>query len=139
MIFKTNKCRTNHRLPTTDPRPAPELAPIPCNLGCAELPRVFGVCRAVPIPNHQAPTPWFVYILECQDGSFYTGVTNDLDRRMKIHAEGKGSKYVRNKKFKKLLRTKQCESKSDAQKAECHIKTLYKWDKLNWFNSKAKL
>jgi putative endonuclease len=78
--------------------------------------------------------PWFVYILECQDGSFYTGVTNDLDKRMKTHAEGKGSKYVRNKRFKKLLRTKQCLSKSDAQKAECHIKTLYKYDKLDWFN-----
>ena len=78
--------------------------------------------------------PWFVYILECQDGSFYTGVTNDLDKRMKTQASGKGSKYVRNKRFKKLLRAKQCFSKSDAQKAEYHIKTLYKYDKLDWFN-----
>ena len=78
--------------------------------------------------------PWFVYILECQDGSFYTGVTNDLDRRMKIHAEGKGSKCVRSKGFRKLLRAKQCETRSDACKAECHIKTLQKYDKLGWFN-----
>lgn len=78
--------------------------------------------------------PWFVYILECQDGSFYTGVTNDIDKRMKTHAEGKGSKYVRHKRFKKLLRVKDCESRSDACKAECHIKTLQKWDKLDWFN-----
>ena len=77
---------------------------------------------------------WLVYILECQDGSFYTGVTNDLDKRMKIQAEGKGSKYVRRKKFKKLLRTKQCKSRSDAQKAEYQIKQLPKWEKLNWFN-----
>ena len=35
---------------------------------------------------------WYVYILECQDGSFYTGVTNDVDARMKAHTEGKGSK-----------------------------------------------
>jgi putative endonuclease len=77
---------------------------------------------------------WFVYILECQDGSFYTGVTNDLDKRMKAHTEGKGSKYVANKKFKKLLRIKECLSRSDAQKAECYIKKLYKWDKLDWFN-----
>jgi len=77
--------------------------------------------------------PWFVYILECQDGSFYTGVTNDLDKRMEAHAEGKGSKYVRHKKFKKLLYTKKCEGRSDAQKAECHIKTLQKYEKLDWF------
>jgi putative endonuclease len=79
--------------------------------------------------------PWFVYILECQDNSFYTGVTNDLDKRMKTHAKGKGSKYVKAKGFKKLLRSKQCESKSDAHKDEYHIKTLYKYDKLDWFNS----
>ncbi len=77
---------------------------------------------------------WFVYILECQDGSFYTGVTNDLDKRMKTHAEGKGSKYVRRKKFKKLLRAKECFDRSDAQKAECEIKKLDKWDKWGWFD-----
>lgn len=78
---------------------------------------------------------WFVYILECQDGSFYTGVTNDLDKRMKTHAEGKGSKCVKLKGFKKLLYSKECKDRSDAQKAECHIKTLYKWDKLDWFRN----
>jgi len=77
--------------------------------------------------------PWFVYILECQDGSFYTGVTTDLDKRMKTHAEGKGSKYVRRKRFKCLLRSKECKDRSDAQKAECQIKTLQKYDKLDWF------
>ena len=45
---------------------------------------------------------WYVYILECQDGSFYTGVTNDVDARMKAHAEGKGSKYVYRKGFKEF-------------------------------------
>jgi len=77
---------------------------------------------------------WFVYILECADGSFYTGVTNDVNKRMEVHAEGKGSKYVRRKRFKKLLRLKKCENRSEAQKAECHIKTLQKYDKLDWFN-----
>lgn len=76
---------------------------------------------------------WFVYILECNDGSFYTGVTNDLDKRMKAHAEGKGSKYVMKKGFRKLLMSKECKDRSDAQKAEYYIKTLQKWDKLVWF------
>ncbi len=77
---------------------------------------------------------WFVYILECEDGSFYTGTTNDIDKRINTHAEGKGSKYVRYKKFKKLLRTKKCENRSDACRAESHIKTLPKWEKLEWFD-----
>ena len=81
------------------------------------------------------PKPWFVYILECQDGSFYTGTTNDIDKRMKAHAEGKGSKYVYSKGFKKLLKAKQCTDKSDAHKAEYQIKQLPKWEKLDWFKN----
>ncbi len=77
---------------------------------------------------------WYVYILECQDGSFYTGVTNDVDARMKIHAIGKGSKYVCKKGFKKLLRTKQCKDKSEACKCEYAIKQLHRNMKLSWFD-----
>lgn len=77
---------------------------------------------------------WFVYILECQDGSFYTGVTNDIDARMKTHASGKGSKYVYKKGFKQLLRAKPCGSKSDACKCEYAIKQLPRSEKLAWFD-----
>jgi putative endonuclease len=77
---------------------------------------------------------WFVYILECQDGSYYTGVTNDIDKRMKVHAEGKGSKYVNKKGFKKLLRVKNCKDKSDACKCEYAIKKLVRGNKLDWFD-----
>ncbi len=76
---------------------------------------------------------WFVYILECQDGSYYTGVSNDLEKRMKIHASGKGSKYVARKGFKYLLASKECLDKSDACKAEYWIKQLPREEKLNWF------
>ena len=48
---------------------------------------------------------WCVYILECQDGSFYTGITNDLEKRMNTHKSGKGSKYVKIKGFKRVLHT----------------------------------
>ncbi len=77
---------------------------------------------------------WHVYILECGDGSFYTGVSNDLDKRMKAHAEGKGSKYVCKKGFRKLLRAKSCENKSDACKCEYQIKKLPRREKLAWFD-----
>ncbi|MBR9705737.1 GIY-YIG nuclease family protein [Candidatus Pacearchaeota archaeon] len=76
---------------------------------------------------------WYVYILECMDESLYTGVTNDIDNRMKAHANGTGSKYVRRKGFKQLLRTKECIDKSDACKCEYQIKQLTRNEKLDWF------
>jgi len=79
---------------------------------------------------------WFVYILECQDGSYYTGVTNDLGARMEAHATGKGSKYVYQKGFKELLRSKPCENRSDACKCEYEIKKLPRKEKLSWFDSR---
>lgn len=77
---------------------------------------------------------WHVYILECQNGSFYTGVTNDIDSRMNAHAMGKGSKYVNKNGFKKLLRAKPCKDKSDACKCEYQIKKLPRNQKLDWFD-----
>jgi putative endonuclease len=76
---------------------------------------------------------WYVYILECLDGSYYTGVTNDIDARMKAHAEGKGSKYVYKKGFKGLLQAKACKDKSEACKCEYAIKKLPRGEKLSWF------
>lgn len=78
---------------------------------------------------------WYIYLLECQDGSFYTGITNDLDKRMKAHVLGKGSKYVAIKGFKQLLNSKPCLSKSDACKLEYEIKQLPKNEKLDWFST----
>jgi len=78
---------------------------------------------------------WFVYLLECGDGTFYTGVTNDVDKRMKDHAEGKGSKYVYRKGFKKLIAAKPCKDKSEACKAEYQIKKLPRNQKLDWFKA----
>ena len=77
---------------------------------------------------------WHVYILECEDGSFYTGVTSDVDARMKAHASGNGSKYVATKGFRKLLRTKKCKDKSTACKCEHQIKKLPRNKKLSWFD-----
>jgi len=76
---------------------------------------------------------WFVYLLECGDGSFYTGTTNDVDKRMKAHSNGIGSKYVKIKGFKKLLATKKCKDRSDACKAEHQIRQLSKNNKLDFF------
>jgi len=78
---------------------------------------------------------WFVYLLECLDGSYYAGVTTDVDKRMNAHAEGKGSKYVYGKGFKRLIAAIPCKSKSESCKAEYKIKQLSKKEKLEWFNN----
>lgn len=95
-------------------------------------------------PKSPTPTPpvnkqWHVYLLECKDGSFYTGTTNDIDKRMKSHVDGTGSKYVRHKKFKKLLATKKCTDRSDACKAEHEIRKLSKYEKIDWFKPQTQL
>ncbi len=76
---------------------------------------------------------WFVYLLECADGTLYTGVTNDLDARMQKHAQGTGSKYVARRGFKQLLYSKECVDKSDACKAEYFIKQLSRTEKIEYF------
>jgi putative endonuclease len=78
-------------------------------------------------------TPWFVYILECYDDSLYTGITNDLKKRMLTHQSGKGSKYVRAKRFKQILHAIQVADKSEAAKIEYHIKQLERNDKITFF------
>ena len=67
---------------------------------------------------------WHVYILECCDDSIYTGVTNNIEKRMRVHASGKGSKYVARKGFRQLVASKPCHDKSHACKCEYEIKQL---------------
>lgn len=76
---------------------------------------------------------WHVYILECNDSSLYTGITNDITKRMEAHKTGKGSKYVKIKGFKELIKTKSCKNKSQASKYEYTIKRLPKNKKIEWF------
>ena len=65
---------------------------------------------------------FFVYILECLDGSYYTGYTKNLLERMTDHKMGKGSKYVRSKGFKRLIYFETHVDKSSAVKRENEIK-----------------
>lgn len=67
---------------------------------------------------------WQVYMLECKDGSYYTGITNNLGERLKAHSLGKGSKYVASRMPFCLIHSESQESKSDALKREHAIKRL---------------
>ncbi len=73
---------------------------------------------------------WFVYILRCSDGSLYTGVTTDIDRRFIEHKEGKtGAKYTRSRFPIEVVYRETCASRSEAQVKESALKKLRKADK----------
>ena len=66
----------------------------------------------------------YVYILECGDKTFYTGWTNDLEKRIKTHNEGKGAKYTKYRLPVKLIYYEEFENRIDAMKREYAIKRL---------------
>lgn len=66
----------------------------------------------------------YVYILECNDGSYYTGYTIDLENRLKLHNEKKASKYTRSKTPVKYVFTQEFEDKATAMSYEAKIKGL---------------
>lgn len=67
---------------------------------------------------------WVVYILKCNDASFYTGITTDIDRRLKEHNEGVGAKYTRARRPVSLIFTEDHQNRSHASKREYEIKSL---------------
>ena len=77
-----------------------------------------------------------VYILRCGDGSLYTGWTNDLERRVKMHAQGKGGKYTRSHLPVELVYTEEFETSHDARSREVMIKKLSREQKLRLIERK---
>ncbi|MEC4890787.1 MAG: GIY-YIG nuclease family protein [Nitrospira sp.] len=73
---------------------------------------------------------WIVYILECKDRSLYTGITNDLERRLGEHGKGTGAKYTKTRRPVRLRYTEVHETKSAALKREAAIKSLTRTNKL---------
>ena len=67
---------------------------------------------------------WFVYILRCTDGSLYTGITNDLNRRLEQHNAGTASRYTRSRLPVTLVYHEEPTTKSLALKRELAIKSL---------------
>lgn len=65
---------------------------------------------------------WFVYILECEDGSLYTGYTNNLDRRFLEHRNKKGGHYTSSHVVLKMVYSESFSIKSEALKREIQIK-----------------
>ena len=74
--------------------------------------------------------PYYIYLLECHDGTLYTGSTNHLQRRLATHQAGKGAKYTRSRLPVRLVYWEQLPSKGDALRRERQIKGLTRQQKL---------
>ena len=81
-------------------------------------------------------TEYHLYILECADGSLYTGITTDISRRFKEHQEGKGGHYTRAKKAKRILYTEACGDRGSALRREAEVKSWPRGKKLGLLGGK---
>ena len=73
---------------------------------------------------------WVLYILECKDGTLYTGITDDLERRLAAHRAGKGAKYTRGRSPLTLRYVEKCDDHSHALRREYAVKQLTRTEKL---------
>ena len=73
----------------------------------------------------------YAYIVRCQDGTYYTGWTNDLEKRIQAHNQGKGAKYTKGRRPVTLVYYEEFETKEDAMRREWEIKHLSKKEKIN--------
>ncbi len=79
--------------------------------------------------------PWLVYILRCRDGSLYTGITNNLPKRLQAHASGKASRYTRSRLPVRLAYQEPQPTRSSALKREAAMKRLPRRMKLALISS----
>jgi len=73
---------------------------------------------------------WYCYLLECADGSLYTGITNDLEKRLTAHNDGTASKYTRSRLPAKLVFTEDMPDRAAASRREAQIKRLPRASKI---------
>jgi putative endonuclease len=79
---------------------------------------------------------WSLYVLKCKDGTYYTGITNDLSRRVQQHNEGTASRYTRSRRPVKVIFQEPCRGKSSALKKEYAVKSLTRKMKVEYIRAK---
>ena len=83
------------------------------------------------IPEHAAAVDWTVYIIRCDDGSLYTGVTTELERRFQEHqGHPRGAKYFNGRKPVEVVYSEHDHTRSSAHRREAAIKKLSRDEKL---------
>ncbi|CAN5364608.1 hypothetical protein BH11PSE11_BH11PSE11_20830 [soil metagenome] len=89
--------------------------------------------------NDSSERPWFLYMIECEDGSIYTGIALDVAGRYRAHASGKGAKYTRSHKPRELLLAVRYPDRSVASRAEFEFKRLSAAQKRWWIGKGIEL
>lgn len=79
--------------------------------------------------------PYYVYILICKDGSYYTGYAKNVEQRVEQHKKGQGARYTRMRGLKKMVYVEEFNSRSEAMKREREIKSLSHSEKHRLINS----
>ena len=77
---------------------------------------------------------WFLYLLECNNGAYYAGITNNLESRFAAHLTGKGARYTRANPPIKIVASKSYQDRSSASVAESQLKSLPRHKKLQYFD-----
>ncbi len=80
-------------------------------------------------PDHR----WCLYLVECCDGTWYAGISNDLDARLRAHAAGTGARYTRGRGPLRLLASRAYPDRASASRAEWRLKRLPRCRKLQFF------
>ncbi|MDE6312129.1 MAG: GIY-YIG nuclease family protein [Lachnospiraceae bacterium] len=80
----------------------------------------------------------YTYIIECSDGTLYTGWTNNLEKRIAVHNQGKGAKYTRTRLPVVLKYYEVYEQKEEAMRREYQIKHMSRREKIQLIQSKVK-
>jgi putative endonuclease len=80
---------------------------------------------------------YYVYILRCEDKSFYTGITTDVERRFKEHCVGTGGNYTRSHKPEKIIYSEKAATRSDALKREVEIKSWSREKKMQFVRASS--
>jgi len=78
---------------------------------------------------------WVVYLLLCNDSTYYCGITNNLERRLSVHNKGRGARYTKTRTPVKLIASSEKMSRQDAMKLEKKVKKLPKQKKLSLLNN----
>lgn len=73
---------------------------------------------------------WFLYVLRCRDSTLYTGIAKDVEKRFKMHSDGKGARYTRTRRPLEIVYQEICKSRTQALTRECAVKALPKSKKL---------
>lgn len=81
--------------------------------------------------------PWCLYLIECRDGSYYAGITNDLEARYAAHLAGRGARYTRSHPPLRLIGARSFADRAEASRAEWEIKRLPRHRKIAYLSRRS--